>query len=255
MPDYAPGTPSWVDLASPDLDASINFYTALFGWETRRTSDPAFGGYTTFTKDGQEVAGAAPKMGESQPTAWSSYVSTSDAEATAKAVTEAGGTVLAAPMEVPTQGHMAVFMDPTGAAIAVWQPGGHKGAELVNEPGSLSWNELQTRDPQAAKGFYTNVFGWGTRDTEMPGMGTYTEWLLDGKSIGGMMPMGDQIPASVPPHWEVYFAVADCDGTVAQAKELGATVVAGPMDIPQQGRFATMLDPQGAVFSVIKLSG
>jgi len=147
---------------------------------------------------------------------------------------------------------MAFFADPTGAVFGVWQPKSFTGADIVNEPSSLCWNEVLTRDAGAGKAFYTAVFGWTGRPPAFEGAPkTYTVWELDGKQVGGMMQMTDEhFPAEIPPHWGVCFAVADCDATVAKARELGATVTNEPMDMPI-GRFAGLSDPQGASFTVM----
>jgi predicted enzyme related to lactoylglutathione lyase len=249
--EYAPGTPSWVDLSSPDIEASKDFYTSLFGWDVEDMG-PDAGGYCMLKLRGQYVAGLGPLQGEGQPPAWGTYVSVADADATIAAVKKAGGTVLVEPMDVFEAGRMAVFADPTGAVLSIWQPGNHKGSQLANEPGAFSWNELNTRDPAAAKAFYSAVFGWQPED-HAQGPSTYTEWKLDGRSIGGMMDMNPNVPASVPPHWLVYFNVEDTDAAVAAIKGKGGTILVGPFDIPQ-GRFAVAADPQGAVFAVIAMS-
>jgi predicted enzyme related to lactoylglutathione lyase len=250
-PTYAPGTPLWVDLGTPDLAASTRFYTELFGWQAEDMGEQ-MGHYTMMRVDGKSVAAVTPLMSPQQPTAWTTYISTTSAEETAKKVTEAGGQVVAPPMQVMDQGTMAVFVDPTGAAFAVWQPDTFAGAELVNKPVSISWNELSTRDMPAAKAFYTKVFPWTAHSNAMPDGGEYVEWQIDGKSIGGGMPMNPQIPPQVPPNWLVYFAVANTDNTVKRAEELGGKVMMPGTDIPQ-GRFAVLTDPQGAAFAVIQL--
>ena len=173
---YAPGTPCWVDLATPDLEAAVEFYGPLFGWEMPELPKlEQMGGYRRAKKGGKDVAGMMPLMQEGQPPAWSTYVSVADADATAAAVKENGGSVISEPMDVMELGRMAIFADPTGAVFGIWQPGTFAGAELVNEPGALAWNELNTRDPSAAKAFYGAVFGWGSRDNDMGEMGTYTD--------------------------------------------------------------------------------
>jgi predicted enzyme related to lactoylglutathione lyase len=245
---YEPGTPSWVDLASPDLPASVSFYTDLFGWEAD-DQGPDAGGYTLFRMGEEPVAGAGPTMMEGQPTAWTSYVSVADADATTDKARKAGATVFVEPMDVLDVGRMAVFADPTGAAVAVWQPKTHKGAGIVGEPGSLCWNELSTRDTAAATDFYRGVFGWDTESSDMGEM-QYTEWKLGGKTIGGMMPMPSEVPAAVPSYWLAYFAVADCDDSVAKATKAGASVFVPATDIPA-GRFSVLSDPQGAMFGII----
>lgn len=251
-PAYAPGTPMWVDLSSPDVEASSRFYNQLFGWTSQDLGEEA-GHYTMFFNNGKQVAAVSAPMTPGQPPAWSTYIATANAEETAKKVTDAGGKVLMAPMAVMDQGTMAVFQDPTGAVFAVWQSGKHKGAELVNAPGSFSWNELETRDMNAAKPFYTKVFGWTPKGNPMPDGSEYTEWQLKGKSIGGGMTMGSMFPPNVPPHWLVYFTVNNTDNTVKRAQELGGRVQSPAVDIPQ-GRFAVLADPQGAAFAVIQLA-
>jgi predicted enzyme related to lactoylglutathione lyase len=251
-PAYAPGTPMWVDLGTSDLPASIHFYGQLFGWQPQDLGEQV-GHYTFLLQDGKMVGGLGPLMMPQQPVAWSSAVCTHDAAATAKAVREAGGNVVAEPMEVMGQGTLAVLADPAGAVFMAWQPGdGNKGAELVNTPNSFCWSELETRDLEGAKKFYPRVFGWGVKSNPMPQGGEYVEWQNEGRSVAGAMAMGDQIPPQVPPHWLVYFAVADTDAIASKAQALGGKVVAPPMDIPQ-GRFAVLSDPQGGVFAVIKL--
>lgn len=251
-PTYEPGTPMWVDLGTPDVKASISFYSQLFGWQAEDMGEEA-GHYHLFRQEGKMVAGGGPLMSPQQPTAWSTYVHTPDAATTAKSVRDAGGQVLVEPFPVMDQGVMAVFADPSGAVISVWQPQQHRGAELVNRPFGFCWNELQTRDLEAVKAFYPRVFNWGIRENNGPdGKVAYVEWLLNGRTIAGCMPMGDQIPAQVPPHWLVYFAVDDADATAQKAQQLGARMMMPPMDIPQ-GRFSVLTDPQGATFGEIRM--
>jgi hypothetical protein len=247
---YDAGTPSWVDHASKDVEASNSFYGALFGWDADDQGEE-MGHYTLMRKGGKTVAGNMQVMTEGQPSAWVSYISVDDADATVDLAKKAGGMVFVEPMDVADIGRMAVFADPTGAAIGVWQPKTFKGAELANETGAFAWNELNTRDLPAAKAFYTEVFGWEPNDLDMEGM-SYTEWKLGDKTVAGMMAMPDMVPAEVPAHWLVYFAVDDADASVSKASELGATTFVPPTDIPP-GRFAVLADPDGAVFAVMKM--
>jgi predicted enzyme related to lactoylglutathione lyase len=252
---YEAGTPSWVEFSSPDLDASIAFYGGLFGWEVPKPENAEqTGGYRLAMKDGKPVAGMMPQMQEGQPTAWTTYVSVDDASATAAAVTDAGGTVLAEPMEVMDLGTMAVFAAPAGAVFGVWQPGSFHGAGIVNEPGAIAWNELNTRDLDGAKEFFGAVFGWSFRDDDMGEAGTYTTILLGESMVGGILDMSSRgVPETVPPHWQVYFGVEDTDATLEKAKQSGGGVMVEPMEVPA-GRFAILTDPHGAGFAVIALS-
>ena len=169
---YAPGTPCWVDVGTPDIEAAAAFYSGLFGWSVKEGENAEqTGDYRQAMLRGKPVAGVMPLMQEGQPPAWSTYISVEDADATAAKVREAGGQVLAEPMDVLDLGRMAVFIDTTDAAFGIWQPGSFVGAGVVNEADALVWNELNTRDPEAAKAFYGAVFGWGFEEREFATQG------------------------------------------------------------------------------------
>ncbi|HEU4706914.1 MAG TPA: VOC family protein [Solirubrobacterales bacterium] len=251
---YAPGTPCWVDLGTPDVEGAARFYGAVLGWDVPEQPNSAeMGGYRRAKKDGADVAGVMPLMQEGQPPAWSTYVAVADADVTAATVKDAGGSAIAEPMDVMDLGRMAIFADPAGAAFGIWQPGTFAGAARVNETGAVGWNELSTRDPEGAKAFYSAVFGWEANDLEMQDGGTYTEWLVDGRRVGGMLDMRGRMPDEVPPHWGVYFGTEDTDATVEKVKASGGELLFGPMDI-EPGRIATVKDPFGAFFNVMQPS-
>src|SRR4051812_18692975 len=172
--EYAPGTPCWIDLGTPDADGAARFYGGLFGWDVEE-GPPEAGGYRMCMLRGQPVAGMGPQMSTDIPPFWASYVSVSDVDATSAAVKDLGGSVVVEPMDVMTAGRMAVCVDPSGAAFSLWQPGDMVGAALANEPGAFTWNELMTRDVPGATTFYGSLFGWGA-DTVPDG--SYTEWKL-----------------------------------------------------------------------------
>lgn len=249
---YAPGTPCWVDLGTPDIDAAAAFYGGLFGWSVPEgENSEQTGGYRQAMLRGKPVAGVMPLMQEGQPPAWSTYVSVADADATAAKVREAGGTVLAEPMDVMGLGKMAVFTDPAGAVFGIWQPGTFVGAEVVNETGAVVWNELNTRDTAGAKTFYGAVFGWSFAEREFE-TGLYTSLKAGEDTVGGMIDISGRVPDEVPAHWLAYFAVDDADATLEKAKGSGGEAVFGPEDIGEVGRIAVLKDPFGAVFAVIK---
>jgi predicted enzyme related to lactoylglutathione lyase len=249
--EYAPGTPSWTDLATDDPDASTTFYSTLFGWTAEAVPDPDAGGYTMLAYDGKTVAALGPKPDPNMPTAWSCYVSVDDADKTCELVTSGGGTVVMGPMDVFDAGRMAVFQDPTGAFLSVWQPNTMKGADLVDEPVSLSWIELSTRDVAKAIAFYGDVFGWGSHTSEgdMP----YTEFQLGETSVAGMMATPAEMPAEVPAYWMPYFQVADAAKVTTDAAALGADVMVPVSPIPGGTMsFAVLRDPQGAAFGILQ---
>ncbi|MDR8409229.1 VOC family protein [Nonomuraea sp. 3-1Str] len=249
---YEPGVPCWVDLSSSDVGASVRFYGEVFGWRAEMADDPAAGGYGQFFHGDKRVAGVGPLYGEGMPPHWNTYVAVEDADATVDRVKNAGGAVVAGPMQVMEEGRMAVLQSPDGAYASIWQAGRHPGAELVNEPVSFCWAELVTRDPGAAERFYRTVFGWTPQPQQMDGV-TYTEWHSGGRGVAGMIEMSPMYPPETPSHWMVYFAVADLDATIAAARRGGAQILVDSMDAPP-GRFGMLTDPQGAALSVIQLT-
>jgi predicted enzyme related to lactoylglutathione lyase len=257
---YAPGTPCWVDIACADLEASHAFYADLFGWAYESMEGENVPGYPLATIDGDPVAGLMPAMGQEGPQMWSTHITVADAEESAAKVAAAGGQVLAAPFEILDLGRAAICADPGGAVFELWEPRGFAGGGRVDEPGAPAWYELGTRDVEGAKAFYAEVFGWTAEEHELqrsdggPGPATYVEWKLEGKSVGGMMDISGMLPAEVPAHWLVYFAVEDTDAAVAKVKTAGGDLRFGPVDIPA-GRFAVVTEPDAdpGVFAVIQL--
>lgn len=254
-PEYAPGTFCWVELATSDGEAAKKFYTELFGWGfTDNPMGPDMV-YTMLKKADMEVGALYKMMPEMSaqgiPPHWMSYAATKNAdEAAAKAQT-LGGTVMQPPFDVMEHGRMAVIQDPTGAVFSLWQANHHKGAGLVNAPGSLCWNELMTTDTRKAADFYTGLFDWG-KDVQNFGPMEYTMFTNGGRPTSGMLQITPEM-GNIPPNWLVYFAVDDCDASVQKASELGANVMKPADDIPGIGRFAILTDPQGANFAIIKL--
>jgi uncharacterized protein len=244
---YAPGTPNWVDLGTSDVAAAGSFYSQLFGW-TVQDLGPDSGGYGMLLKDGKQVAGIGPANDPARGSSWSVYFATEDADASTARVGDAGGTVVAPPMDVMGQGRMAVFQDPAGAYFNVWQPGQHRGAELTDSPGSVSWVELMSTDVDRVKPFYQQVLGVSTRDVDVGGGMSYTLLEVGGENAAGAMPAppGQAQPSS----WGVYFAVEDCDAVADTAIQLGATQM--HRDDSPAGRLAFLVDPQGAEFRIIK---
>lgn len=243
---YNPGEPIWIDLGTPDLDASIAFYGSLFGWTAEKGGEE-FGGYTNFSKNGRKVAGLMPLMGPEQPPVWSSYVCTDDADKTTALIADNGGTVHAPPMDVGTLGRMAVFSDPAGAFFGIWQPGDHLGAETVLEEGTFAWTELSTRDQAKALPFYEAVLGWTAKTTD-----GYTEFQLGDTSVAGCMDMPEMVPAEVPSYWMPYFGAADPEAKAAEAAKLGGTILVPLMEFGG-GRFSVVQDPHGSTFGLLDL--
>jgi predicted enzyme related to lactoylglutathione lyase len=271
---YLPGVPCWVDTSQPDPDAALAFYRGLFGWDLEDTMPPGSPGkYFIARLGGRDVAavGSQPPGAPAGAT-WNTYIWVQSADEAAAKVRAAGGRVVTDPFDVADAGRMAVFTDPEGAAFCVWQANRHKGAQLVNEPGSLNFNGLNTRDIEGAKSFYGSVFGWQTLDLgggvqmwRLPGYGDFLELgdtELRKRMAESGAPQGfEDVVASVnplaadqaevPAHWSVTFAVDDADATAAKAAELGGRVVVSPFDAPWV-RTTVLSDPQGATFIASK---
>ncbi|WP_407554329.1 VOC family protein [Streptomyces sp. Pv4-95] len=239
------GAPCWVELGTTDPDAAKVYYREVFGWRVETDPRPEAGGYTMLSLAGAPVAALTPLYAPGRPTAWTVSFATRDADASAAAVTEAGGTLLNEPMDVLDLGRFAVLADPSGAVFSLWQARSFAGAAVFGVPGSLGWVELATPDPEGARVFYPRVFGWTVNAGD-----TYTQWGLEGADFGGMSPLDERYPSGTPAHWLPYFAVADVDATAARATEAGGAPVVPPMDVPGGPRVAMIRDPQGGVFGI-----
>ncbi|MDT0548780.1 VOC family protein [Streptomyces lonegramiae] len=248
---YQPGTPCWIDVVAPDQAAALGFYAGVLGWEGS-PGPPETGGYALCTLKGRPVAGimSAESMGDqpAPPPAWTTYFASADADATLQAITRNGGTVFTPAVEVMNLGRMVVAADPTGAVFGVWEPREFPGAGIVNEPGALIWNELNTTDHEAAAAFYGAALG--IRSAPMEGAEGYFALSVDGRPVGGMQQLSEDAAAEVGSRWLVYFAVADTDGAVARVLSAGGTVGREPFEMVA-GRMAVVRDSQGAAFALI----
>ena len=247
---YTQGTPNWVDLQTTDQAAAKDFYGGLFGWTYDDQPMGEGAVYSMALLGSDPVAAIAPQSPELKaagaPSMWNTYIAVDSVDDVTAKVEGAGGQVAMQPFDVMDAGRMSFVLDPSGAAVAFWQANQHIGAARVNEAGTITWNELVTSSPDAAK-FYEQVLGLTTSAMDM-GQGVYTLFEADGKQVGGTTE--PQMPG-VPNHWHVYFAVADADAAVAKVLQTGGSVLVEPFDSPV-GRLAVLQDPQGALFSIIK---
>jgi predicted enzyme related to lactoylglutathione lyase len=252
---YEPGVFCWVDYVAHDKAAAERWYAELFGWQVVNEDTGGGPPYAMCLKHGKMVAGIGQMSDEMKaagvPPMWNDYACVEDAVATAAKAVELGGKVLVPAMKVMDAGWLAFITDPAGATFAVWQPLQHHGAQLVNEHGALSWNELNTPDVAQAKAFYGPLLGW--RFVDMAMGFDYTIIKVGERDNGGVMPMTGPEWKGVPPHWMTYFAVDDCDAMAERVEATGGKVCVPPTDIPP-GRFAVVNDPQGGMFTVIKLN-
>jgi predicted enzyme related to lactoylglutathione lyase len=243
--------PCWADLTVPDVSAAKGFYGPVIGWTFADTEDE-HGGYTIAEVDGGAAAGIGPQPQPDVPPAWTMYFASDDVDGTAAAITAGSGHLLLEPGDVGSLGRMCIAADPAGAVFGVWQAGEHIGAAVTGEPGGICWEDLRSRDPERAIGFYRAVFGLTTEGLEEAGP-EYSLFFCEGTDgpqggMGGMM--GD--PDGTPSHWIVYFAVEDVDSSIASAVERGGRSLAPAEDTPY-GRMGGLTDPWGARFWVLQL--
>lgn len=259
---YPPGVPCWVDTDQQDVAAAQDFYGRLFGWAFENVlPEDAEGSYLIATLDGHDVAAIGSAQTGDEIT-WNTYVAVADADATAAAVSAAGGTVTSGPVDAGPGGRQAGCVDPRGAHFKLWQPRRRLGAQLVNAPRTWNFSNLQTSDPQAAAAFYEPLFGWEFDvfgDAAMirrPGYGDHLAATIDpgikerhaapgtppgfSDAIGWTGPLPDEQPE----HWQVVFAVANRDEAAEQAEKLGAAVVSSADT--EWTNTALIQDPQGA---------
>ncbi|HEY3189993.1 MAG TPA: VOC family protein [Solirubrobacteraceae bacterium] len=242
--EHAPGTFSWVDLTTSDAAAAKDFYGRLFGWDFEDNEIPGGGTYTMCKVNGDYVC-AIPSSTDQAPPHWNSYVTVASADESAAKAKELGANLIEEPFDVMEAGRMALLQDPTGAALCVWEPRQAIGAGRVNEPGCLTWNELQTPDVDAAGSFYRELFAWTTQAMDT-GEGPAYHVIRNGeRSNGGITQAQPGQPAS----WIPYFAVDGLDGAISATTDGGGEILAGPIPMPQ-GKIAVLRDPQGAVFAL-----
>jgi predicted enzyme related to lactoylglutathione lyase len=246
---YTPGTFCWSELTTSDQGAAKAFYGGLLGWQANDTPVGDAGAYYSMQLlDGKPVAAIAAQPEQQRdagvPPLWNSYVSVDSADAVAERARELGATVHAPPFDVMTVGRMAVIQDPQGAYFMPWEPRDHIGAALVNQPGALVWNELQSPDLDASAEFYGGLFGWELEESA----GTQERYLMIKNADaynGGIR----ELTPPAPPNWLVYFGVEDVERALAKVNQLGGSTIAGPIDI-QVAKIAVVADPQGAVFAL-----
>jgi len=245
---YPHGTFSWAENSSTDPDLAVAFYMDLFGWSKYEIPIDENNNYTMFQHQGQNVAALSGMLPEGVPSLWFNYVTVNNVDALVQVVTDNGGTITYGPWDVFDSGRLLHIADPEGAHLGLWQPKQHIGAGIVNTVGAMCWNELLTKDADAAKAFYSALFGW--------------EYIVDengyimiqnrGRNNGAMMQM-DESFGGMPSMWQPYFTVADIDASIAKAGELGATIIIPKTEAPGAGHFAYMSDPAGAHFYIIQL--
>jgi hypothetical protein len=254
---HKPGSFCWIELSTTDQNAAKKFYCSLFGWTVNDMPMGPDSFYTMFQLGGKDIGAAATLrpdlLAAKVPPNWALYIEVESADATAERASKAGGKLLAPPFDVMDVGRMSVIQDPTGACFCIWQSNKGKGIQVVGEPGTLCWADLNSPDPERARKFYGDVFGWKFgADTHSDPPSGYMHIQNGEEFIGGVPPVRSGNGHPIPPHWLSYFLVADCDATAAKAKGLGARYCLEPMTMENVGRMSILTDPQGAAFAIFQ---
>jgi predicted enzyme related to lactoylglutathione lyase len=253
---YTRGELCWADVQTPDVAAAKSFYAAVFGWRYEDLPTPDGRSYGQAFVDGDLVAVVAPQPPQQQrmPAQWNVYFAADDAKAVAEETSHAGGTVLFGPEEVGDTGVMVFVEPPGGGSTGVWQAGTHTGSGRHNEPGAFAWADLLTREPQAAVGFFQQLFGHDVTEYPQDDGGTYTTLMVNGAEVAGIA------AADGAASWQIYFGVADVADAVRKAVAAGAEVLIEPETVEADddeaegaGAPATLKDPQGGVFSLLEV--
>lgn len=245
--EHRPGTPCWVNLLVRGLATTQDFYGALFGW-TFVPGPRQLGSCIRAFLNGRVVAGIGVLPPDRRlPTAWTTYFTTDDVDATAERIRWCGGTVGVGPLGEEGTGRLVIASDPMGAVFGTWQSGEHQAMQPGGEPGTPVWNELLTQDTTIAGKFYTDVFGYEAKNADHDNLTLH----LDGRAVAAIHGMGPALMHDRGPHWMTYFQVADIDDAVRHVVELGGDVIR-PLRESLIGREATVADPEGAVFTVVQ---
>ena len=254
--EHQPGMFNWVDMMTTDVEGAKRFYSTLLGCESiEYPVDNGFT-YTILNRSGKNLAGMSPMMPDmlenGVPSHWNSYVAVASVEDAAAKAASLGATVVVPPMDVMDFGRMTTIIDPTGAALSLWEAKAHIGADIIGEAGAFCWAELYTHDTASAGRFYSDFFGWETEQVQGVGGLPYTLFRSGGDPAAGMLAI-QPIWGEVPPHWTVYFGVDDLDAALEQVQAMGGVVEIQPLSIPTVGRISLISDPQQVYVTLIQL--
>jgi predicted enzyme related to lactoylglutathione lyase len=245
------GAPCWADLWTSDVEGARRFYGELFGWGSEEPN-PEFGGYFSFTREGERIAGGMGDMGDMKAdNRWKVYFATPDINETLERVQSHGGQIIAPAMPVADLGIQSILVDPGGAPLGLWQPGTHPGFTVLGEHASPSWVELHTRTHARAVDFYRSVFSWEITPVGDTDEFRYYTYRPAGttEDVGGIMDGTNFRSEGTPDQWDLYWEVDDCEKTAAEVKALGGSVLIGPDPTPY-GTLALVADPFGAQFKL-----
>lgn len=246
---HTPGTPCWVSLMVHGLEATEEFYGALFGWEFR-PGPRQLGPYVRALHDGCPVAGIGVLPPDRQlPVAWTPYFASDDVDLTADAVRSCGGTIGVGPLDAADAGRLAIGSDPSGAVFGIRQASARTGPAVTGVPGAPAWNELTTYDAAHVAKFYETVFGH-EEHTDSPAADHVTLHLA-GRPVAAVHGLGNALPRDRGPHWTTYFVVTDVDDAVDRVRDLGGQVLAPPHN-SDHGRVAMVADPEDARFALLQ---
>lgn len=243
---HVPGAPAWVGLATEDVAAARRFYGELFGWEylEEPIRDDV---HATCLLHGEPVAGiTVPRVVAEEAGGWITYLAVDDVDRVTEQGVALGATVRMSPTTFPAAGRAAVIEDPQRAHVGFFEAGRRHGVGLLNEPGSLCWNDLNTAEPEASTAFYQQLFGYDTTELRAADGSRYLLLTLAGQPIAGLLALEDNL-LPMPARWLTHFATSDLAASIARVRELGGRLVMGPLRSPY-GPCAVVRDQQSAAF-------
>jgi uncharacterized protein len=259
---FAAGEVCWTDLQTRDVEAAKSFYAEVFGWRYEDVPTPDGRSYAQAFLGDALVSVIAPQNPQQAATGapgrWNVYFATDDAHELAGNLSHSNGALEFGPEAVGDTGVMVFFAPPGGGTTGTWQAGTHFGTARTEEPGALAWAELLTPEPQAAVGFFQQVFGHEVTEYPQDDGGTYTTLMVAGTEVAGIAAVPLDAEGTLEPGWQVYFGVTNVADTVAAAVAAGGVVLIEPdeseeAEAGESGSIATLQDPQGGVFSVLQV--
>ena len=240
------GFPSWIELYSPDIDASAAFYRDLLGWEITR-AEPGEPLTTEVHHDGRLIGSFEPAEDAPGDPGWQVSFLVDDVRTAAEAAERNGGSVVVEPTGVSETMAYALASDPDGNVVGLLEDEDCEGP-YPYQAGMPVWFDVLVSDLEPAERFYWEAAGWPTRRLTIADQEQdfYTS-VVGGRSVSGVGRAGYFGGEEVPSRWRIYFGVEDADAAAQRVHELGGTVIVEPFDFTF-GRMVEVADPHGARF-------
>ncbi|MCA9660652.1 MAG: VOC family protein [Myxococcales bacterium] len=238
---HTPGRVVWRELMTSDLERAKGFYGELFGWVFK--DFPMSEGqppYPIAHVGDKGIAGLMQKPSPEMPSFWLSYVSVKDVDEAVGKAKASGGSALFGPMDVPEVGRLGMIADFDNAVIGLLRSTqGDQAPEGMPQMGEFCWETMSSTDPERAKAFYSEVFGW----TQKPGPSGNGDVVFGAEEA--MVADLQQAQPGTPSMWLTYVVVDDLGRARERVKQLGGAVVVPLIEVPNVGNIALIADPTG----------